>query len=66
MSSKTKKRQFWPRARQRFHFQKITGTLKINIFIENLQKASCYIKEQSQNIKFEIFFFLMAKMVFDL
>ena len=46
-----------PKDRRSFHFQKITGTLKIYIFFENLQKASCYIKEQSQDIKFEIFFF---------
>ena len=38
-------------ARQSFHFQKITGTLKINIFCENLQKPSTYSKEQLQKIK---------------
>ena len=65
MSSKTKKAAILAASPAKVSFSK-NHRDQINIFIENLQKASCYIKEQSQNIKFEIFFFLMAKMVFDL
>ena len=38
-SSILKNQQIWPLARQSFHFQKITVTLKIYIF-ENVQKMS--------------------------
>ena len=41
-------------ALQSFHFQKIPGDLKINIFCENWHEASFYIKGQSQKISFEI------------
>ena len=37
---------------QSFHFQKITGTLKINIFFFSLHKPSFYIKEQLLKRKF--------------
>ena len=40
-SSIQENRQNWPRARQSFHFQKFTGTFKINI-LENLQKPSLF------------------------
>ena len=58
-SSIQKNRQFWPCAQashtqQSLHFQKSTGTLKIHIFIENLQKPFLYIIEHSQKLKFKI------------
>ena len=42
------------RSRQSFHFQKIPGHPNINIFFENWQEASFYIKEQTQKYNFEI------------
>ena len=77
-SSIQKNRQFWPCAQashtqQSLHFQKSTGTLKIHIFIENLQKPFLYIIEHSQKLKFKIkiclifFSFLkLGKTFFDL
>ena len=44
-------------SRKCFHFQKITGTLKMNIFCEHLQIHSFYFKEQSLKIKFKNKFF---------
>ena len=40
-------------ARQNYHFQKITETLKMNIFFY-FQKPSFYIKEQLSKIEFKI------------
>ena len=37
--------------RQSFHFKNFTGTLKMNIFVENKQKPSFYLKEQSPKRK---------------
>ena len=54
-------------ARQSFHFQKITGTLKMNEL--SLQKPSFYVKEQLSKIKFKIIIYFLSKMaktVFDL
>ena len=42
------------RAPQSFHFQKVPGGPNINIFCENWQGASFYIKGQTQKCKFEI------------
>ena len=51
-------------AQQNFHFQKITGTLKINIFL-SWREPSSYIKDQSPKIEFKIraclVFFLFFK-----
>ena len=49
-----KNRQILVRSRQSFNFQKITGTLKINIFWENLQIPSFYINEHSRKRKIGI------------
>ena len=53
------------RARQSFHFQKITGTLKLNIFLI-VQKSSFLHQEQLWKIKFKIricsdFYFIFQK-----
>ena len=45
--------QIWPSARaeneqQSFHFQKITGTLKKNIFFDNLQIFSFTLKNNCE------------------
>ena len=44
MSSIQKNRRILPRARQSFHFQKITGTLKMMFLKENLQKPYAYFR----------------------
>ena len=47
-----KNRRIWPCVRQSLNFQKITGTLKINIFFLFANTIpSFYFKEQSPNIK---------------
>ena len=78
MSSIPKKQRILPsvpavHAQQNFHFKKITGTLKINIFVLSWHEPSSYIKDQLPKIEFTIrgclvFFFLskMPKTVFDL
>ena len=60
-------------ARQKFHFQKITGTLKMYIFFCWHEPSFSYIKGQLPKIEFKIsgcleFFYSskMAKTVFDL
>ena len=40
--------------RQNFHFQKITGTLKMNIFFKSWHEPSFYIKDQLPKIEFKI------------
>ena len=42
------------RARQSFPFQKIAGTLKMNIFLWKFAESTLYIKEQSPRRNFEI------------
>ena len=42
----------WTRTRRSFHFQKITETLKNNLYLENLKITSFYLKEQSPKRKF--------------
>ena len=58
MNSINNNRRILPRRVRRlrgkvFIFKK-TGTLKINIFFESLQKPSFYIKEHLPKIKFKI------------
>ena len=74
MSSIPKNRRILARAQQSFHFQKITGSLKLKSeYFLSLQKPSFYIKEQLAKRKLKIiiclvFFYFsnMAKTVFDL
>ena len=72
MSPIPKNRWIWRQARaanarQSFHFKKITGTPRMNIFFKSLQLPSFYFKEQSPKIKLEIitkysiYFFLISK-----
>ena len=54
--SDSKNRRIWPCVRQArnqqiFHFQKVTGTLKLFLFL-NLQIPSFYFKEHSPKGKF--------------
>ena len=72
-NSITKNRQY-RHSRQSFHFQKITGTLKINIFIWKLAVTflNPYTSKNNTKIKFEIFLFniffspKLGKTIFDL
>ena len=62
-----KNRRIPLRARQNFHFQKITETLKMIIFWklpENFQKTSFYIKEQLSKIEFKIRIGLVFHFIF--
>ena len=57
-----------PHARQSINLQKKEGTLNINIFFENLQNPSLYMKEQPTRKNYKLkavkyFFFQLPKMV---
>ena len=49
---------------QSFHIQKITGTSKMNMFLESLQKPFFYIKEQISTRKFKIKFCFVLYFIF--
>ena len=53
-----------PKDRRSFHFQKITGTLKIYIVFENLQQPSLYIKEHLSKRIFKIKMCLVFLVIF--
>ena len=69
-----KNRRIWPRVRQRFYCQKITETLKMNIFLKCAYTVPSFFSKnnrQKENLKFnfvEAFFHApkMGNFVFDL
>ena len=74
-SSIPKNRQLRLHARPKFNFQINTGTLKTNIFLENLQKpffihqSTCNHQKENYKLNFKKKFLLlpkMGKLVFDL
>ena len=66
MSSIPTNRRILRHVRQNFHFQKFTGTLKMNSFFKSWHEPSSYIKDQLPKIEFKIrgclVFFLSSKM----